>query len=134
MPNLNRETASRLSFYPDVVSEALVATSAGYYMSRVTGTEALEDYRRTFRALYANNPYEARPITMAGLLVAGFGVQFDPLRIDTPPDDPEATLDMGLFMHNDYNLGATIIHMGVNAINSKRPEFNQEIFDFVVTR
>ena len=114
---------------PDRLSEAMVATASAYFVD----VEDPRGFRQAARNLYMNwRAFEARAVLAAGLLTAGFTIEVSPLQIDSPEATPEEALDTRQFRRNWYNVVATIVDMGVAAISSDSPTYDEKLADRVV--
>lgn len=118
---------------PDALSEAMVATAAGYFISEGTkGCESTEEFRQILRNMYESWPHQARAILTAGLLAAGFTIEVDPLFVDTPDVSPEEALDTRCLMFNSYLVAPTVIDMGLQASTKDHPQYDGGIVKRVV--
>jgi hypothetical protein len=127
--------ANSFGFMEDRLSEAMIATAAGFFLSGsdvVVGSEKVQDFRQTFHNLYSQRPYMARMVVVAGLKKGGFKIETDPVMVDTPDVAPEKALSYELLSRNSYNVAATIIDMAMQATSQDSPDFSQEITDFAL--
>jgi hypothetical protein len=127
--------ANSFSFMGDRLSEAMIATAAGFFLSGsdvVLGGEKVQDFRQTFHNLYTEMPYMARMVVVAGLRATGFTIEDEPVMVDTPNVSPEKALSYELLSRNSYNVAVTIIDMAMQATSKDSPAFSQEITDFAL--
>lgn len=116
---------------PDKLSEAMVATAAGYFLIRDLPGDAAEspqNFRRTMLGVYRLRGHaDGRAVLAAGLMAAGFTIELEPLQITTPDVDPETSLTDRVYMMNYYLIAPTIIDMGMEAVVSGSPNYDHEI-------
>ena len=120
---------------PDALSEAMIATAAGYLVAgstRVVGSENALDFRQTFHNFYEDAPVDGRAILAAGLRAAEFSIQLDPVLVSPPAATPEEVLDTMLLMENGCLVAPTIIDMGIRAMTEGSAFYDQKITDFAV--
>jgi hypothetical protein len=122
-------TPSELSFMPDTLSEAMVATAAGYFLAGVIDAGEHQYFRQMFHNLYSIEPL-GRVILGVGLLATGFNIELEPIVIDPPSIPPEEALDRRLLLENSYNVPMTLIDMGVDTMTPDNRLYSEE-FDFV---
>ncbi|MGH7194191.1 MAG: hypothetical protein ACREJM_11785 [Candidatus Saccharimonadales bacterium] len=130
-----RPAVSDTHLMPDRLSEAMVATASGYFLSGgVNGAvENPQDFRRTMRNVCRTYGQDhGRAVIAAGLMAAGFGIELEPLEVTTPECSPEASLTDRVFMMNYYLVAPTIIDMGIEAVSSDGPMYDRIIKDRAV--